>query len=342
MTPTRPMTRARGSARKPTARKPSARAIATLVDRLQELEDSTGGGVLELPTGTLEVSNLGKVFFPTRGRTKGDLMRYYARLAREILPAIADRPLVMKRYPNGVKGKAFYQQKAPDDAPASVRVQRVSDVGMTPQDKLIGGDLATLLYLAQLGAISVDPWHSRVQDVTVADYAIVDLDPGPKASFARVVEVAQAVHDELVALGLHAVAKTSGASGMHVVLPLPRGVPNDSARMLAEVLATRVAERHPRIATLERSVSARPSGTVYVDFLQNIRGKTVAGVYSARATPEATVSTPMQWSDVVKGLDPRDYTIDNVPERVQTVGDLWAEGMRRPNSLESLDGARRD
>lgn len=335
-TGTRKTTRAR---KKPVARKaPSARELASLVRELESIEDAGGERELDLPTGKLTVSSLDKVFFPDGGQTKGSLMRYYVRVAREILPAIADRPLVMKRYPNGVKGKAFYQQRAPDDAPESVRVQRVSDVGMTPRDKLIGGDLATLLYLVQLGAISVDPWHSRVQSVTQADYAIIDLDPGPKASFTRVVEVAMAVREQLDALGLRGVPKTSGASGIHIVLPLPPGVPNDGARMIAELVATRVADASPRIATLERSVAARPSGTVYVDFLQNIRGKTVAGVYSARATPEATVSTPLRWEEVVKGLDPRDFTIDNVPERIREVGDLWAECMRKPNSLDSLGG----
>lgn len=333
--PRAPSARSTNSSR---LRLPSARELASLVRELEAVEAAGGESVLALPTGTLTVSSLDKVFFPDGGQTKGALMRYYVRVAREILPAIADRPLVMKRYPNGVAGKAFYQQRAPADAPGSVRVQRVSDVGMTPQNKLIGGDLATLLYLVQLGAISVDPWHSRVQSVTTADFAIIDLDPGPKASFARVVDVAVAVHEELDALGLRAVPKTSGASGIHIVLPLPEGVPNDGARMIAELVATRVADAYPRIATIERSVGERRPGTVYVDFLQNIRGKTVAGVYSARATPEATVSTPLRWDEVAKGLDPRDFTIDNVPERIREVGDLWGECMRTPNSLDSLGG----
>jgi len=336
--PARTKTSSNRSAKDPGPQLPSTRDLASLVRELEAIEAEGGERVLELPTGTLGVSSLNKVFFPRGGQTKGALMRYYASVAREILPAMADRPLVMKRYPNGVKGKAFYQQKAPEDAPASVRVQRVSDVGMTPQNKLIGGDLATLLYLVQLGAISVDPWHSRVQSVTKADYAIIDLDPGAKAPFARVVEVALAVQEQLDALGLRAVPKTSGASGIHIVLPLPPGVPNDGARMIAELVATRVADAYPRIATIERSVGQRRPGTVYVDFLQNIRGKTVAAVYSARATPEATVSTPLRWAEVAKGLDPRDFTIDNVPARIREVGDLWGECMRKPNSLDSLGG----
>jgi bifunctional non-homologous end joining protein LigD len=247
-----------------------------------------------------------------------------------------DRPLVMKRFPNGIRGHAFYQQKAPDSVPTGVRVESVSDEGLTTQDRLIGGNLTTLLYLVQLGAISVDPWHSRVNSVAFADYSIIDLDPGPSASFERVVEVALAVRETLDSYGLHAVPKTSGASGIHIVLPLPPGVPNDGARIVAEVVATGVANRHPKIATVERWTKNRPAGAVYVDFLQNIRGKTVAGVYSVRAQPTATVSTPLAWNEVNEALDPTAFTMDAVIERIDRVGDLWGVGMKRPNSLEGL------
>jgi bifunctional non-homologous end joining protein LigD len=321
--------------------KPAA-AAKRAVEQIDAIRADGGAGVLELPTGRLEVSKLDKVFYPESGQTKGDVMRFYALVSPALLPAMLDRPLVMKRFPNGVKGKAFYQQKAPADAPASVRVETVADEGMETADRLVGGDLATLLYLAQLGAISVDPWHSRVQSIQDADYAIVDLDPGPKAPFERIVEVALAVKEALDEFGLHGVPKTSGASGMHIALPLPPGVPNDGARMLAELVATRVVERRPRIATIERWVKARPAGAVYVDFLQNIRGKTVAGVYSVRAQSTATVSTPLEWSEITEGLDPTAFTIDTVPERLRERGDLWGKGMKTPNELEQLiAGARR-
>ena len=306
--------------------------------RLEEIEHGDGSGLLELPSATLELSNLDKVFFPQTKHTKGDVMRFYTRVAPYLLPAIADRALVMKRFPNGVRGKAFYQQKAPADPPRGVRVEPVSDEGLTTQKRLIGGDLATLLYIVQLGAISVDPWHSRVRTVKFADYSIIDLDPGPKAPFRRVIEVAHAVKDVLDQLGLRAVPKTSGASGIHIVLPLGPGIPNDGARMIAELVATTVAERHPKIATVERWVKARPSGTVYVDYLQNIRGKTVAGVYSVRAQPRPTVSTPLKWDEVTEDLDPVAFTIDTVLPRIRDVGDLWARGMKTPNTLEGVIG----
>jgi bifunctional non-homologous end joining protein LigD len=280
------------------------------------------------------------VFYPKTKTTKGDIMRFYATVSPYLLPAMKDRPVVMKRFPNGVTGKAFYQQKAPP-SPPSVRVEAVSDEGLETADRLIGGDLATLLYLVQLGAVSVDPWHSRVPSVTNADYSIIDLDPGPRAPFGRVVEVAHAVKETLDSLGLHAVPKTSGASGIHIVLPLPPNVPNDGARMIAELVATHVAERYPKLATVERWVKRRPSGAVYVDYLQNIRGKTVAGVYSVRAEPQPSVSTPLTWNEITDDLDPRAFTIDTVPARLRDIGDLWGKGMKRPNKLEALVGGGR-
>ena len=316
--------------------RPTATIAEAVAQQLDALEDDGGDGTISWRGGRLDVSNLGKVFFPKTKTTKGDLMRFYARISPSLLPTIADRPLVMKRYPNGVKGQAFYQQKAPDKVPKGVRVETVSDEGLTTAQRIVGGDLATLLYLVQLGAISIDPWHSRVQSITTADYAIIDLDPGPRAQFKRVVEVALAVKEALDEFGLHAVPKTSGASGMHVVLPLAKRVPNEGARTLAEIVATRVAEHHPRIATVERSVKERPRGAIYVDYLQNIRGKTVAGVYSVRAQPTPTVSTPLAWDEVDDDLDPREFTIDTVLPRLRSKGDLWATGMKKANKLDKV------
>ena len=325
--------------RAPARTRATARATRAtrIIAAIEHLIAGGGEGLLDLgPRRALEVSNLDKVFFPRTGHTKGDVMRYYAAIAPTLLPAIADRPLVMKRFPNGVEGQAFYQQKAPADAPPIVRVETVADEGITTQKRVIGGDLSTLLYLVQLGAISVDPWHSRVKSIGFADYAIIDLDPGPRAKFQRVVQVARWVGEELDALGLHAVPKTSGASGIHIVLPLPPKVTNQQSRELAELVATRVAEKHPRETTLQRWVNARSPAAVYVDYLQNIRGKTVASVYSVRAQPAPTVSTPLRWEELTDGLDPRAFTIDTMARRLADVGDLWATGMRRKNTIRKL------
>ncbi len=326
--------RRRGSAVRPTrVRRVPAQSAETVVEQFEQIE---GDGVLTIDGASLEVSNLKKVFFPEDGYTKGDLMRYYARMAPFVLPVMADRPLVLKRYPNGIHGKAFYQQRAPDDAPNGVRVETIRNDDGEEQARIIGGDLLTLLWTVQLGAISVDPWLSRVQSCDDADFAIIDLDPGPDASFRRVVDVARWTKEELDELGLRAAVKTSGATGMHVCLPLPAGSSYETAQTLAQLVASRVAARHPDEATLERSVKARPADAVYVDYLQNIRGKTVAGAYALRARRGAAVSTPLEWAELTGQLDPLGFTIDSIPERVARIGDLWALATRQPNTLATL------
>ena len=319
------------------AAKSGNRAIDAIVSQLDEIESSGGSGTLMLAGGkSLEVSSLGKVFFPKDGITKGDLMRYYTRVSPWLLPAIADRPLVLKRFPNGIGGPSFYQQKAPDEAPDVVRVETILNEQNVEQQRVIGGDLPTLLYTIQLGAISVDPWHARVGALEYADYTILDLDPGPRAPFARIVEVARWVLGELNTLGLTGTAKTSGSRGIHVYVPLPPKTAEETALLVAQLIATRVADAHPREATIERSVKARPPATVYVDYLQNIRAKTIASVYSVRAKPGATVSTPLRWSDVVPSLDPREFTVETVPARVRALGDIWLPAMRTKNTLRGV------
>jgi bifunctional non-homologous end joining protein LigD len=284
------------------------------------------------------VTNLGKVFFPAKKVTKGQLLEYYAEISPWLLPALADRPMVLKRYPNGIGQDAFYQQKAPDKVPPGIRVEEVEDEGIETQRRLIGGDLPTLLYLIQLGAISTDPWSSRVQSIADADYSIIDLDPGPDATFRRVIDVARWVKEELDELGLHAIPKTSGASGIHIVMPLPPGASYEVSRVLAELVARRVNEKHPKQTTIHRWVKTRPPAAIYVDYLQNIRGKTVASVYSARAEPHASVSTPLEWHEITNDLRPSDFTVANVPERVRRVGDLWGRGMKKVNRLPGIVG----
>jgi bifunctional non-homologous end joining protein LigD len=311
----------------------SPQSLSGVVKQLEQIE---GDGVLAIDRTPLEVSNLNKVFFPEDGYTKGDLMRYYAAMARYVLPVVADRPLVLKRYPNGIYSKAFFQQRAPDDVPEGVRVEVVRNDQGEEQERIIGGDLLTLLWTVQLGAISVDPWLSRVQTCDDADMAIIDLDPGPEATFRRAVDVARWTKDELDALGLRAALKTSGATGLHVALPLPPHTSYETAQTLAQLVASRVAERHPEVATLERSVKSRPADSVYVDYLQNIRGKTVAGAYAVRARRGAPVSTPLDWAELTDDLDPGAFTIESVPARVAKVGDLWAKATKKANTLAAL------
>jgi bifunctional non-homologous end joining protein LigD len=321
-------------------REPSA---GPLIDQLTDLEKSRKDGDLVLPNGdSLRVTNLAKVFWPELGITKGDLLRYYVTVAPMILPAVDDRPLVMKRFPNGIVKSAFYQQRHPEDVPPGVRretlpddVEPIDEEG--PRERLIGGSLTTLLYMTQLAAISQDPWFSRVADPFHADYAAIDLDPGDGVAFARVLDVARWTKDVLDKYRIPAWPKTSGASGLHIYIPLPPGPTYDTGQLLCQMVATLVAQAHPKVATVERWVKRRPRGTVYVDFLQNILGKTLATVYSARASEYAGVSTPLTWKEIERGVDPRDFTIRTAPDRFKDVGDLWkAFRTARPVDLAAV------
>jgi bifunctional non-homologous end joining protein LigD len=287
---------------------------------------------------SLTLSSLDKVWFPGRagGYTKGDVFRHYVRVAPLILPVMADRPLVLKRFPDGIDGEAFYQQKAPANPPRGVRVETIQDADGDRVDRLVGGSLATLLYQVQLGTISVDPWHARVRSLGFADYSVIDLDPGPRAKFDRVVEVATWVKEELDRLGLHAAIKTSGSTGLHIFIPLPARTTNESALLIAQLVATRVANAHPKEATVERTVSERAKSSVYVDYLQNVLGKSVAAAYAVRARPGATVSTPLDWSELTSKLDPRDFTIETVGARFARSGDLWAAALSERNTAAAL------
>lgn len=333
----------RGRRRSASARAADADTSDPVVTQLQALEDAKRDGDLTLPNGDgLRVTNLAKVFWPDLRITKGELMRYYAAVAPLILPVVDDRPLVMRRFPHGVAGQAFYQQKHPVDPPPGVRravlppdVDEPDADG--PRERLIGGSLTTLLYMVQLAAVSQDPWFSRVRDPVHQDHAAIDLDPGDDATFEHVLDVARWVKDELDTFGIPACPKTSGASGLHIYIRLPPETTYDTGQLLCRMIATAVATKHPRVATIERMVKKRPRRTVYVDFLQNILGKTLATAYSARASDYAGVSTPLTWDEVARGVNPRDFTIRTAPARFRDVGDLWGRFLRsRPVDLHAL------
>ncbi len=301
----------------------SRAAVKKLLDQLDAIQEGAGSGVLQLPGGDrLEVTNLGKVFWPKLKLTKGDLFRHYVRAAPFILPVVADRPLVMKRYPNGIAGKPFYQHRAPDKLPPGVRMEVVA-TETERRPHLIGGSLVTLLYSVQLASISQDPWFSRVGSLDSIDHIALDLDPPDDVPFARVLDVARWVGEQLEALKAPGFPKTSGSGGLHIYVPMPADTPYEAGLLFAQIVATRVAKKHPKAATVERSIAAR-GRRIYVDYLQNIKGKTLASAYSARANEFAGVSTPLTWEEIDAGVSPQDFTIVNFEARLKEVGDLWA------------------
>jgi bifunctional non-homologous end joining protein LigD len=237
----------------------------------------------------------------------------------------------MRRFPDGVDGPAFYQHRGPDKPPKGVRVE--SFEGDDVPSRFVGGSLATLLHLAQLASISQDPWFSRASSTHEIDFAAIDLDPMDEAPFSRVRDVARWVHDELDALGVTGYPKTSGASGLHIYLPMRPGTPYEAGMLFCRIVAELVAAKHPEAATVERVVKRRDPTTVYVDYLQNIEGKTLACAYSARASAYAGASTPLAWDEIDDRLDPRAFTIRTLPERLREVGDLWA-GLRTADGID--------
>ena len=305
-------------------RHPHDAGADALIAKLQDMEDAKKDGTVTLPGGeTLEVTNLRKVFWPVDGYTKGDLLRFYARVSPWLLPVVAERPLVMKRFPNGVNGKAFYQQKAPDVVPPGIRVEdTVDDEGAdTITRRLVGGDLKTLLYMAQLGTISQDPWFSRYDTPHAADYVALDLDPMPGVPFSQVLDVARWVRDELERLGVPGVPKTSGlgaprlhsAARRHVLRSRPAAVrdPGDDRRAQAPQRSDRRADgRQARAHRLRRLPAEHPRQDAGDRLL-------------ARASEFGGVSTPLTWDEVDEGVSPGDFTIKTAPARFAAMPDLW-------------------
>ena len=294
-----------------------------IVAQLNDLQGRRKNGKVALPNGeTVDVTNLDKVFWPDGRRTKGDLLRYYTRVAPLLLPVIDRRPLVMKRLPNGVDGQSFYQHRAPEPVPPGVHIETLPDDDVPA--RLIGGSLTTLLYMAQLASISMDPFFSTIDALHTPDQVAIDLDPQPGATFTQILEVARWVHEVLERAGVTAFPKTSGSEGLHIFVPLQPGTPYQAGMLFCQIVATMVATAHPAVATVERTVSKRKPGTIYVDYLQNIEGKTLACAYSARASRFAGVSTPLTWEEVHGEVRPEQFTIATVLERLVEVGDLWA------------------
>lgn len=312
----------------------SAAEIDSLIDQLNFLEKARKNGRLKLPNGDdLEVTNLHKIFWPAIKKTKGDLIRHYVRMAPYILPVVDNRPLVMKRMPNGADQPFFYQHRAPEPVPSGVRIETLPNDDVPA--RLIGGSLKTLLYMAQLASISMDPWFSTMDDLDSADQVAIDLDPQPGATFSQILDVAHWVEEELDRVKVQGFPKTSGSEGLHVYIPLPQGTPYEAGMLFCQIIATMVAAKYPKVATVERMVKRRKDGTVYVDYLQNIQGKTLACAYSARGSAFAGVSAPLTWKEVHQRPRPQDFTIDTIEKRVKKVGDLWSK-MRNHKGTDLL------
>ena len=286
----------------------------------------------------VKFSNLDKVFWPDERYTNGDLIGYYRAVSRWMLPYLADRPLVLTRFPDGITGKSFFQKDAPEYAQAFVRTVTIwSEDSQRELDYFVCDNESSLLYIANMAALLLHVWSSRVATLETPDWCILDLDP-KEAPFTDVVTVAKAVRALCDDIGLPTGIKTSGSTGLHVLIPLGRQVTYEQSRTLGGLLARVIAAELPDIATVTRQVQKR-DGKVYVDYVQNGHGRLLVAPFSARPLPGAPVSMPLAWSEVTPKLDIRKFSIVNAPARMKKLKDdpLRAVLEEKPDLVSALE-----
>ncbi|MFL5331513.1 MAG: non-homologous end-joining DNA ligase [Gemmataceae bacterium] len=279
--------------------------------------------VIEQSRRKLALTNLNKPFWQSPRITKGDLLRHYAGVAPYLLPHLADRAMVMKRYPNGAEGPFFFMKRAPSPRPDWIETCRIEHASGNIIDFPIVQDLLSLLWVVNLGCIDLNPWYARCDDVDRPDYLHFDLDPVPPAKFEQVIDAALIVRETLEELKFPTLVKTTGSRGLHLYVPTVRGPTQKHVWTFAKVLAQAMAAKHPRVLTAEYRIAKRPAGRVLVDYNQNAWGRTLASVYSVRPKPKAPVSMPVTWQEVERGIRIEDFRIDNALARLKKTGDLW-------------------
>jgi bifunctional non-homologous end joining protein LigD len=283
---------------------------------------------LNIASRTVRLTNLTKPFWPELGITKRDLLQYYADVSKALLPHLAERAMVMKRYPNGAYGEFFFMKRTPDSHPDWLQTCSIKHPSANVIAFPVIDDLAALLWVVNLGCIDLNQWYAKCDDVDRPDYLHFDLDPvvddqGNPAHWKQVLETACAVHEALDALKIPSYPKTTGSRGIHVYIPIVRGPVQKQVWTFAKSFAKDLAAKHPDLITAEYRIAKRPAGRVLVDYNQNAWGRTLASVYSARPKPHATVSTPVTWDEIKTGFHMADFHIGNVPARVRDLGDLY-------------------
>lgn len=319
---------------KTNARPRSGEKLPTITEvlRTRNLE---GDERVKIGKYVLNLTSLDRVYWPDEGFTKADLIRYYYQIADYILPYIQDRPLIMKRYPIGIRGQFFHQHDV-DEVPEFVRTVKleVQDEGTHMVDYVVCDNLQTHLYLANLGAIERHPWHSRVEKIEFPDWFAFDLDPGEEVEFETICDIAAIAHEVIGQLGLKSYPKTSGSRGIHIYVPVKPEYDYGRIAGLSERIAKMIAAENPKTATVERSKSKRKKDQIYVDHLQNAYGKSIVAPYSVRPKPGASVSAPLEWSEVKrKKISTSDFTIENMLSRVKKKGDLFGPVLTDKQSL---------
>ena len=304
----------------------------------KELEEPAG---IKIGKATVNITNREKIYWPKEKITKGMMIDYYQSIASYILPYLKDRPQSLKRNPNGITNAGFYHKDAGENAPSFVKSFKVHSESSNKEiDYIICNDKATLAYLNNLGCIELNPWHSTIKNPDKPDYLIIDIDPSDKNNFNQVIDAANAFKKVLDRAGAKGFCKTSGASGLHIYVPMGKKYSYEQGRDFAHLLCMMVNDMLPDFTTLERNLKKRGNKHIYLDYLQNSKGQTIASVYSLRPKEGATVSMPLQWKELKHGLKPTDFTIHNALKRVQKNGDIFKEvlgpGINLDKSLKSL------
>jgi bifunctional non-homologous end joining protein LigD len=286
----------------------------------------------------VRLTNLDKVFWPEEAIAKRNLLQYYADVSDVLIPHLAGRAMVMKRYPNGIEGDFFFMKRAPAGKPDWIDVCTIKHRSGNIIDFPIVNDLASLLWIVNLGCIDLNQWYAKCDDVDRPDYLHFDLDPVPGATIDHVLETALRVREALDQLKMRSFPKTTGSKGVHIYVPIVRGPLQKQVWEFAKKFSLAIAERHSTLITAEYRVAHRPAEHVLVDYNQNAWGRTLASVYSVRPKPHAPVSTPVTWEEVERGLRIEDFRIDNVPARVRDIGDLFKPLLQQRGrvKLESL------
>jgi bifunctional non-homologous end joining protein LigD len=282
---------------------------------------------------SLKFTNLKKIFYPADGYTKRDVINFYAAVADLLVPHLQDRPLSLKRYPDGIEKEFFFQKAVAASFPEWLHTEEIPTGEKTSTRMVIADDKAALLYLANLGCIDQNPWMSRLGSLDSPDFALIDLDPH-HCGYDRIVEAAQLVREKLDLIGLKGYPKTTGGDGMHIYVPLETLYSYEHTRTFAQVLASWVAAERPDLFTTPRTVAAREKGKVYFDWMQNREGSTISAPYVLRAYPGAPVATPLAWEEVRPGLKPQQFHIGNVLRRFERTGDLFAGVLNKPQPIE--------
>lgn len=295
---------------------------------------------IQINSRSIEVTNFNKVFWPDDGYTKGDLVEFYQQLAPIILPYLKNRPQSLQRFPNGIMGESFYQKDASHlKTDWLLRGKIHSNSKHESIEYLLCQDEASLIYMINLGCIDLNPWNSTIQHLDKPDYLVIDLDP-EGIPFGDVVNVALVCREVLEGFNIHSYPKTSGATGIHIYIPLAAKYTYEQARYFTELLCTQIYSKKPDLTSMVRSPKNR-QGKVYLDFLQNIQGQTLASVYSVRARPGAPVSTPLMWSELNKKLNPEQFTIKNTLKRIESKGDIFkgvlGKGINIQNILKKIN-----